>query len=78
MSHTTMNEVSFSKAIKETKTFKDFEKFKQGIVIKRANVTKLYDKYLQATKFGIAYLKQNPSLYANDIKMIEDVINDNN
>lgn len=75
MNHTPINEVDFSKAIKETPTFKNFEKFKQSIVIKRANVTELYDKYLQATRLGIEYLKQNPKLYANDIKMIEEVIN---
>jgi epoxyqueuosine reductase QueG len=74
MTHTTLNEVAFSKAIKETQTFKDFEKFKQGLTMKRANVSKLYDKYLQGVRYGVEYLKQNPSNYANDIKIIEDII----
>jgi epoxyqueuosine reductase QueG len=74
MKHTTMNEIAFSKEIKETPTFKGFEKFKQGIVMRRANVVKLYDKYLQAIKFGVDYIKQNPNNYANDIKIIEEII----
>jgi hypothetical protein len=77
MKHTPLNEVAFQKAIKETTTFKNFEGFKQGIVIKRSNVIALYDKYLQAVKFGIDYLKQNSNIFANDVKMIEEIINNN-
>ncbi len=74
MKHTTMNEIDFSKEVKETPTFKQFEKFKQGIVMRRANTVKLYDKYIQAVKFGVDYIKQNPNNYVNDIKIIEEII----
>jgi ABC-type lipopolysaccharide export system ATPase subunit len=74
ITHTVLNEVSFSKAIKETTTFKNFEKFKQGIVMKRQNITRLHDYYGQATRLGIDYLKQNPNMFSNDVKMIEEVI----
>ena len=43
------NERDFVIAIKNCDTFKKFEKFKQGIILKRDNIIKLYDKYQQAT-----------------------------
>lgn len=69
-----MNEIQFSKAISETTTFKSFEKFKQGLTLRAANIRRLYDKYQQGKKYGIEYLKQNPNIYANDIKLIDEVI----
>ncbi len=71
-----LSEIEFSEAIKRTPTYKGFEKFKQGLVSKRANIMKLFDKYQQACKFGSDYLRQNPNIFANDIKMIEDVLNE--
>ena len=55
------NERDFVIAIKNCDTFKKFEKFKQGITLKRDNIIKLYDKYQQAYRYGIDYLKQNPN-----------------
>jgi hypothetical protein len=77
MKHTAMTEIAFGRAIKETKTYNSFEKFKQGIIANSKNINALHGKYIQAVKFGIDYLKQNPNIFANDIKMIEEVINDN-
>jgi len=75
--HTQLNEIQFSEAIKLTPTYKGFEKFKQGLVSKRANITILFDKYQQATRYGVEYIRQNPNIYANDVAMINDVINGN-
>ena len=74
--NTQLNEIQFSEAIKRTPTYKGFEKFKQGLVSKRANVTILFDKYQQATRYGIDYIRQNPNIYANDVSIINDVINE--
>jgi hypothetical protein len=69
------SQYEFTQAIKQTKTFKDFETFKQGLVLKCANIVKLYDKYQQACRYGIEYLKRNPNILANDVKLIDEVIN---
>jgi len=68
------NEKEFKQSIKETKTYKDFPKFKQDLVLKRPNLLKLYDKYQQGIRYGIDYLKQNPNLLENDVKLIADVL----
>ncbi len=69
------NEQQFREALKQTQTFKSFEKFKQGITLKRSNVIKLYEKYQQAHRYGIDYLKQNQNILATDVKLIDEVIN---
>jgi hypothetical protein len=69
------NEQQFRESLKQTQTFKNFEKFKQGITLKRSNVVKLYDKYQQAHRYGVEYLKQNPNILATDVKLIDDVLN---
>jgi hypothetical protein len=68
------SEHQFTQALKETPTFKSFERFKQGITLKRSNVINLYDKYQQAHRYGIDYLKQNQNILANDVKMIGEVL----
>ena len=68
------NERDFVIAIKNCDTFKKFEKFKQGIILKRANIIKLYDKYQQAYRYGIEYLKQDPNILQSDVKLINDVL----
>ena len=68
------NERDFVIAIKNCDTFKKFERFKQGIILKRANVIVVYDKYQQAFRHGIDYLKQNPNILASDVKLINDVL----
>lgn len=70
-----MNEIQFSEALRNTPSFKTFEKFKQGLTLKKQNISRLFVYYTQAIRYGIEYLKQNPNLYSNDIKMIEEVIN---
>lgn len=75
ITHTQLNQIAFVNAIKNTKTFNQFEKFKQGIVIRNANIVKLHDYYGQACRLGIDYLKQNQNIFANDVKMIEEIIN---
>lgn len=68
------NEKEFKASIKETKTYKDFPKFKQDLVLKTPSIAKLYDKYQQACRYGIDYLKQNPNLLESEVKLINDVI----
>jgi lipopolysaccharide biosynthesis glycosyltransferase len=68
------SEHQFTQALKETPTFKSFERFKQGITLKRSNVINLYDKYQHAQRYGIDYLKQNQNILANDVKMIGEVL----
>ena len=72
--HTQLNPLDFNKAILNTKTFNGFEKFKQAIVSNINNLDRLYDYYHQACKWGIPYLKQNQNIFANDVKMIEEVL----
>lgn len=68
------NEKEFKESIKETKTFKDFPKFKQDLVLKRHSIIKLYDKYQQACRYGIDYLKQNSNILESDVKLINDIL----
>lgn len=68
------NEKDFKEAIKETKTFKDFPKFKQDLVLKTPSIVKLFDKYHQACRYGIDYLKQNPNILESDVKLINDIL----
>ncbi len=68
------NEKEFKQAIAETKTYKEFPKFKQDLVLKRPNLLKLYDKYQQGIRYGVDYLKQNPNLLENNVKLIADVL----
>lgn len=67
-------EQQFTNAIKETQTFKQFERFKQGLFLKRSNIIILYDRYQQAHRYGIEYLKQNPNILANDVKLIDEIL----
>lgn len=72
--HTALTKLDFATAMKETETFAGFPKFKKGIVTAHKNVDRLYDYYLQACRYGIGYLKQNPNIYANDVAMINEII----
>ena len=69
-----MNENQLRIAIENTSVFKSFEKFKQGIVLKRLNLIHLNDLYGQAERLGIDYLKQNPNILQSDFKLIEELI----
>lgn len=75
MKHTQLNKSDLPNAIRNTETFKGFERFKQGLTLKPQNVNRLYDYYGQACRLGISYLTQNPNLYANEVKIIDEIIN---
>ncbi len=72
--HTALNLLDFQQAVKETETFKNFETFKKGIVIKRKNIERLHDYYQQACRNGIDYLKQNPNIFGNEVNIIEEIM----
>lgn len=75
MKHSQLNLIAFKEATKDTETFKKFETFKKGIFLKLKNIEKLYDYYQQANRLGIDYLKQNPNIFANDVAIIDEIIN---
>ena len=69
-----MNEHQLKIAIENTSVFKSFEKFKQGIVLRKLNLVRLHDLYGQADRLGIEYLKQNPNILNSDFRIIEELI----
>lgn len=69
-----MDEYQLKKAIENTNEFKSYEKFKQGLVLKRQNLVHLNDLYGQSERLGIEYLKQNPNIFHTDFKLIEELI----
>lgn len=69
-----MNDYDLKKAIENTQEFKNYPKFKQGIVLRRLNLIHLHDLYGQADRLGIEYLKQNPKVFCSDFKLIEELI----
>lgn len=75
MKHTQLTKSDLPNAIRNTETFKGFERFKQGLTLKPQNVSRLYDYYSQACRLGIDYIKQNQKIFANDVKIIEQIIN---
>lgn len=68
------NERDFVIAQKIAIHYRNWKSLKQGIILKRANIIKLYDKYQQAYSYGIDYLKQNPNILQSDVKLINDVL----
>lgn len=74
---TQLSETKFAEAMRQTKTYKGFENFKQSIVIRKPNIHRLFDYYQQACRYGIEYLKQNPNITISDVALINDVINEN-
>ena len=74
ITHTQLSEIQFGIELRETKTFKSFPKFKQNIVLGRANVKMLFEKYQQACRYGIDYLLQNPTMYGNNVKIIAEIL----
>jgi len=73
--HTQLNKSDLPNAIKNTTTFKGFERFKQGLTLKHQNISRIYDYYGQACRHGVDYLRQNPNLFANEVSIIEEIIN---
>jgi len=69
-----MSEHQLREAIENTQEYKNYEKFKQGIVLRRANLIHLNDLLGQAQRLGIDYLKQNPNIMHSDVKLIEELL----
>lgn len=69
-----MSEHQLREAIENTQEYKNYEKFKQGIVLRRANLIHLNDLLGQAQRLGIDYLKQNPNIMHSDVKLIEEIL----
>jgi len=69
-----MDEHSLRKAIENTQEYRNYPKFKQGIVLRRANLIHLNDLLGQAQRLGIDYLKQNPNIMHSDVKLIEELL----
>ena len=44
------------------------------IAIKNCDTFKKFEKYQQAYRYGIEYLKQNPKILQSDVKLINDVL----
>lgn len=75
MKHQQLNKSDLPSAIKNTDTYISFPVFKQGLTLKNSNIDRLYDYYGQACRLGIGYIKQNPNLFSNDVKIIEEILN---
>lgn len=75
MKHTQLNKSDLPNAIKNTETYRGFERFKQGLTLKPQNVTRIYDYYAQSCRYGIEYIKQNQNVFANEVKIIQEIIN---
>lgn len=69
-----MTEEQFKALILQTEVFQQYENFKKSITLKRTNVQRLKILYMQAEKYGIEYLKQNPNLMQSDVKLIENLL----
>lgn len=75
MNHTQILKSDLPIAIRNTKTFQGFETFKKGLTLRLQNIDRIHGYYQQACKYGIGYLKQNPNCYANEVAIIEEIIN---
>jgi peptide methionine sulfoxide reductase MsrA len=69
-----MTEEQFKALMLQTEVFQQYENFKKNITLKRTNVQRLKSLYMQAEKYGIEYLKQNPNLMQSDVKLIENIL----
>ena len=68
-----MTEQDFKTAIKETDIFKAKPIYSKNIMMKyRASFMHTY--YMQAVKWDIDYIKQNPNIPREEIAIIEQVI----
>lgn len=69
-----MTEQDFKTAIKETDIFKAKAIYSKNILLKN-RVPALYDYYLQAKRYGIEYLKQNPNILSSEVGLIGEILN---
>jgi hypothetical protein len=68
-----MTEQDFKTAIKETDIFKGKAIYSKNIMMKyRASF--MHNYYMQAVKFGVEYIKQNPSIPREEIAIIKEII----
>jgi len=73
-----MKEIDFKELVTATDVFKKFENFKKALTIKWKNLKRLNDIYEQGKRYGIEYLKQNPNLSSTDVRLIENIIANEN
>lgn len=73
-----MNRQDLITAIKESKAYAGYENFKKPLVLKPRNIDHLHDLYGQATRLGIAYIKQNPNTMKADLVLLEEIFNTHN
>jgi len=69
-----MNDIDFKELVENTIVFKKFENFKKALTLKLKNIIRLKDLYEQAKRYGVDYLKQNPHLSSTDVKIIQNII----
>ncbi len=69
-----MNEHLLKIAIENSDTFKRFEKFKQGLTVRKSNIKRLLNLYQQANKFGLLYVKQNKNFTVTDVALITEIM----
>jgi len=61
-------------AIEQSESYSKAEKFKQGLMLKKKNVERLYNLYGQASRLGIDYLAQNQNITLSDFGLIKELI----
>ena len=69
-----ITDYAIKEKIKNTSVFKNFEPFKQGIVLRPQNVTNLKDLYRRAKNFGIDELAKNPLILKSDFNLIDEIL----
>ena len=69
-----MNEQQFKTAITNTNLFKQKPIFSQKILLKY-RLNSLYGYFMQAEKYGVSYLQQNPNILRSEVCLIEEIIN---
>jgi hypothetical protein len=78
MNHTQLTKYDFVEAVKNTETYiKVNNPVFQKLILKNNRVEEFYENYRQACRYGVGYLKQKPHLLSRDVKIIEEVINNN-
>lgn len=75
MNHIQLTKIDFIEAVKQTKTYKDINNTAiQKLIVKTSRIDAFYENYRQAVRYGIDYLKQKPSLFVRDVKIIEEIL----
>lgn len=76
--HTQLTKNQFIEAVKRTETYIKVENPSfQKLIVNHKTIDNFYDNYRQGCRYGVSYLKQKPHLFSRDVKIIEEVINNN-